>query len=181
MERKVDPRNTFLEQSRSLLYVEATLMLILGIAALIAPFVFTLAVDMTLGFILAIGGIVQIYRTFKTWGSKGTWALLLSAVATMIVGVILIFKPFAAIFALTLIIGVYFCIAGFLKLLWSFSTIVEQKRMLFLSGAISLLLAFLILSGLPGTAIWVIGMFIGIDLLFASISLFALANQLKSE
>lgn len=163
----------------SFLYLEATLLLMLGIAALLAPFIFTLAVDMALGFILAIGSAVQIYRTLKMWENRGSWASLFGAIATLIVGGILIFRPFAAIFALTFIIGVYFCVEGILKLIWTFSSSLENKKLLLLSSVVSLLLAFLILSGLPGTAIWVIGMFVGIDLLFASVSLFGLARQLK--
>ena len=53
--------------------------------------------------------------------------------------------------------------------------------MMLLSGIVDLILAGLILAGLPGTAAWAIGLIVGINLLFGGVALTAIALQARSS
>jgi uncharacterized membrane protein HdeD (DUF308 family) len=53
--------------------------------------------------------------------------------------------------------------------------------MMLLSGIVDLILAGLILAGLPGTAAWAIGLIVGINLLFGGVALTAMALQARGS
>jgi uncharacterized membrane protein HdeD (DUF308 family) len=48
-----------------------------------------------------------------------------------------------------------------------------------LGGVVDLVLAAIILSGLPGTLAWALGLLVGIDLLFGGATLIAMAMAAK--
>jgi len=56
----------------------------------------------------------------------------------------------------------------------------SRWQMMLLSGIVDLILAGLILAGLPGTAAWAIGLIVGINLLFGGVALVAIALQARS-
>jgi uncharacterized membrane protein HdeD (DUF308 family) len=56
----------------------------------------------------------------------------------------------------------------------------SRWELMLVSGVVDLILAGLILAGLPGTAAWAIGLIVGINLLFGGVALIAIALQAKS-
>jgi len=80
--------------------------------------------------------------------------------------------------SLTLVLVAFFIIEGIASIMYA----VDHRRQLtgswgwmLLSGIIDLILAAIILAGLPGTAVWALGLLVGINMLFGGGALIAMA------
>jgi uncharacterized membrane protein HdeD (DUF308 family) len=161
-----------------LFLTEGIILLILGILAIVVPPIATIAVEVLIGWLLLMSGIVGLIATLRMRGAPGFWWSLISAVLGVAAGVILLRWPLSGALSLTLILTIFLVIEGLVSILYS----LEHKRelsgrwgaMLF-SGLIDLLLAGIIFSGFPGTAAWAIGLLIGVNLVFGGSALIAMA------
>jgi uncharacterized membrane protein HdeD (DUF308 family) len=162
--------------------VEGVLLFIIGILAIALPGIFTLGTELFVGILLLVGGIVQLIRTFQSQGSTGFVSSLLSSLIYIVVGGLLLVFPVQGVVTLTLLLLVYFIIDGLSKLYFGFEVrSLGSWGWFVLSGVISLILAYIIWAGLPGTAIWVIGLLVGINMLFSGAALIALGWSLPKE
>lgn len=171
-----------LSKYRGLIYFEALLFVLLGIAAIAIPQAFTIGIELLVGSLFVIGGIVQLIRLFQSWEAPGLWGTLLSALLNIVVGCLLLFYPLVGILSLTYLLIAYFLIDGFSKIYFSLQIKGYEKwGWILFSGIISLFLAAIIFSGLPGTAVWTLGLLVGINMLFFGFALFGLASSLKAS
>ncbi len=162
--------------------IEGILLFILGIVAIALPGIFTLGTELFVGILLLTGGIVQLIRAFQSQESTGFASSLLSSLIYIVVGGLLLFYPIQGAVTLTLLLLVYFIIDGFSKLYFGFEVRSTKSWGWFiLNGIISLILAYIIWAGLPGTAVWVIGLLVGINMLFSGIALIALGWSSPKE
>jgi uncharacterized membrane protein HdeD (DUF308 family) len=161
-----------------LFLTEGIILLILGILAIVLPPIATIAVEVLVGWLLLMSGIVGLIATLRMRGAPGLWWSLLSAVLGIVAGIVLLRWPLSGALSLTLILTVFLVLEGLVSILYA----LEHKRelsgrwgaMLF-SGVIDLFLAGVIFAGLPGTAAWAIGLLIGINLVFGGSALIAMA------
>ncbi|MBA3957228.1 MAG: HdeD family acid-resistance protein [Parachlamydiaceae bacterium] len=164
------------QPNRTIFLIEGILFIILGLFAVALPAFFTLSIELFLGWLLLIGGIIQMYRTFTSTHTDSFYPFLIGSAASIVAGILLLAYPLTGIITLTLLLAVYFLVEGIAKMIvamqWKPTT---NWGWLFLSGVISVILAGLILSGFPGTAVWVIGLLVGINMLFFGWSLIALS------
>jgi uncharacterized membrane protein HdeD (DUF308 family) len=163
---------------------EGIVLLILGLVAIIVPPIATIAVEVLIGWLLLVSGVVGLIATFRTRGAPGFGWSLLSAVIGITAGVVLLAWPLSGAFSLTLILTVFLVLEGVVSILYA----LDHKRelsgrwvvMLF-SGIIDLLLAGIIFAGLPGTATWAIGLLVGINLVFGGSALIAMALHARGS
>jgi uncharacterized membrane protein HdeD (DUF308 family) len=149
--------------------LEGVLLLILGALAIILPPLATLAVTILLGWLFLISGAVGLYTTFMMRQAPGFWWSLISAVLGIVVGLLLLARPLSGALSLTLVLIAFFIVEGIASIMFS----LEHKReltgqwgwMLF-SGIVDLILAVVIITGLPGTAAWALGLLVGINMIF---------------
>jgi uncharacterized membrane protein HdeD (DUF308 family) len=161
-----------------LFLTEGIILLILGILAIVLPPIATIAVEVLVGWLLLMSGIVGLIATLRMRGAPGFWWSLLSAVLGIVAGIVLLRWPLSGALSLTLILTVFLVLEGLVSILYA----LEHKRelsgrwgaMLF-SGVIDLFLAGIIFAGLPGTAAWAIGLLIGVNLVFGGSALIAMA------
>ncbi len=156
-----------INQNRGLYIFESIIFILLGIAAIAIPQLFTYSVEILVGCLLIIGGLIQGFRAIKS----ADWGSIIAAIFSLIVGILLLAYPITGIIALTLLIAIFFLIEGVAQLYLGFR-IRELKGwgwMIF-SGLVSLFLAALIWTELPGSAAWVIGLLLGINLLIFGFS-----------
>jgi uncharacterized membrane protein HdeD (DUF308 family) len=158
--------------------IEGILLVLLGAAAIFVPVWATLTVTIFLGWLFLFAGIFGLIATFWLKEAPGFWWSLLSAVLAIVVGVLLIGWPVSGAISLTLVLIAYFVLEGIFSIMFG----LEHKRLLsgrwgwlVLNGIIDLVLAGIILYGLPGTAVWVLGILVGIDLVFGGMALIALS------
>lgn len=167
-----------------LFLVEGVVLLILGILAIVVPPIATFAVEVLIGWLLLISGIVGLIATLRTRGAPGFWWSLLSAILGIVAGVVLLRWPLSGALSLTLILTAFLTIEGVASIFYA----LEHKRelsgrwgvMLF-SGIVDLVLAGMIFAGLPGTAAWAIGLLIGINLVFGGAALIAMALHARNS
>jgi uncharacterized membrane protein HdeD (DUF308 family) len=142
-------------------------LLILGIFAIGAATFTTLLSIVLLGFIILIGGIVIILDSFTFWrGRNGFLLHLLMGVLYIVVGCMLINSPLAGSISLTLLLGIFYLVLGLFRLYYSFSLRSPRWGWNFFNGLISALLGVFILMSWPESSLYIIGLFVGIDLLF---------------
>lgn len=166
----------YVRQYRSLFIFEGLIFSLLGIIAIALPGVFTLGTELFIGVLFLAAGLVQGWRTFQTKGVPGfVWSLIV-ALIYVIAGLTLILKPVTGVLTLTFILTIFFVINGIANIILGFEFKpygVWAWRLV--SGILSLLLAYLIYADWPGSAIWVIGLLVGINLLFVGITQLVLA------
>ena len=92
--------------------------------------------------------------------------LLLGALY-FIVGIMLISHPVEGSYSLTLLLGVFYMLVGVTRIIYSISTRLGRWQWSFFNGLLSLVLGILITTHLPTAGLFVIGLFIGIDLIFS--------------
>jgi uncharacterized membrane protein HdeD (DUF308 family) len=147
----------------------------LGLFAIAMPYVATMAVEFTVGWLLVIGGVFGLIATFSGGQSTpGFWWSLLIAVLYLLAGVALLWHPVAGAVTLTLILVAYLIAGGITKIIMSLnmrSVVPKAWGWMLFSGLVDIGLAALILSGWPSSAAWVIGLLVGINLLMTGVAL----------
>ncbi len=156
-----------MKANRSILIMLGILQIIFGIIALSTPWVASVAITEIISILFIITGVVQFFQIMHShFGSKAKYASgALISILYVIAGCYLIFNPAKAVITLTLIIGWFFIIKGAIILIESFRTKTTKSWMM-VNGAITLILGILILSDIQGGAIWIIGILVGINLVF---------------
>lgn len=162
--------------------LEGIIFLILGMFAISQPFFTTLSVEFFLGVLLVAVGLAQIIRGVTNRRDTRLLTTLVGGIIALIAGGLLLAYPVTGALTLTLLVAVFFILDGIAKIVnaLQFRPVRGWGWLLF-SGVISLVLAGLIFSGWPSTAGWVIGLYVGIYLLFLGISLIMLSIYLKKE
>lgn len=164
------------------LYIEAILFVILGCLAISGPQFFTLAFELLVGALFIASGIIQCIRLIQNRETTSFWTHLFVALFNIALGALLLFFPLAGIISLTYLLIAYFFVDGISKLYYAFELRNFPKwGWIFISGLLSLALGILILTGLPGTAFWTLGLLIGINMLFFGLALFCLAYNLPKR
>lgn len=152
---------------------------ILGILALGSSVFTTFFTVVFLGSILLIAGLVKIVSAFwaRSWG--GFFLPVVSGLLSAVAGGVILWKPAVAALAITLLIAIVLMASGIAKMIGAAALRFEQWGWLFFSGIISLVLGGLILADWPISGLWVIGLFVGIDLLMYGISWIAISFAAK--
>jgi len=161
-----------------LFLVEGLILVVLGLAAIVVPAIATLAVAIFVGWLFLIAGIVGLITTFMMRNAPGFWWSLLSALVSIAAGVVLVGWPVSGAVSLTLVLIVFFILEGVATIMFA----IDHRRQLsgrwgfmLASGIIDLLLAAIILAGLPETAAWAIGLLVGISLIFGGSAMLTMA------
>ena len=141
--------------------------IVLGILALGSSVFFTIASMIFFGWILLIMGILELVYSFwqRHWG--GFFLHLLNGILASVVGVIMIGNPAASALFLTLMLAMFFMVAGLFRIITSLAMRFPSWGWRLFNGIISLLLGILLWAQWPWSGLWAIGMFIGVDLIFS--------------
>lgn len=157
---------------------EGILLAVLGLAAIIVPPLASLAVTIFLGWMFLISGIGGLIVTFWARNMPGFWWSLISAVLAVLAGIVLLARPVQGILTLTIVVGAYFLAEGVATIMYALEhrkELSERWSWLLVGGLVDILIAFLIITGLPGSAEWAIGLLVGINLLFGGATLIGMA------
>jgi len=155
-------------------------MVLGGVLALVYPIVSSVAVVLFLGWILILSGIVQGLSLIGAKDVPHFWLQLVSVVLSLIVGVLFIRHPGEGLLVLTLLLIVFFMVEGFSKLIFALTIRpFPNWGWVLASGVIGILLSFYLWANLPVTAIWLLGLLIGIQLICEGAALGYLAWQVR--
>ena len=116
--------------------------------------------------------------TFWAREMPGFWWSLISAALAVIAGVILLARPVQGTLTLTIVVGAYFLAEGVATIMYALehrSELSGRWSWLLIAGLMDILIAAIIIAGLPGSALWAIGLLVGINLLFGGATLIGMA------
>ena len=152
-----------------------------GVLALANPFAATFAAVLLAGWTFLLYGILQVVQSFSVTGWPGfLWSLLLG-VLTAAVGISLLYNPLAGALTLTFLVAILFLVLGVVKIMYAFSLRpVKGWGWAALSGAISLLLGFMILSDYPVSAASILGILLAVELISNGVFLLVVALGLRN-
>ncbi|WP_445222100.1 HdeD family acid-resistance protein [Bradyrhizobium sp. Pa8] len=163
---------------------EGILLAVLGIAALILPPLASLAIAIFLGWMFLISGIGGLIVTYWARSSPGFWWSLISAALAVLAGMLLLARPMQAVLTLTIVLGAYFLAEGVATIMYA----LEHRRdlssrwtWLLISGLVDIAIAFMVITGLPSSAEWAIGILVGINLLFGGATLIGMALAARNS
>lgn len=146
-------------------------LVILGAIALWNVVDATLVTTIFIGWLLVLGGIVQIIGAFATSGSMGARVLMgLVGILYAIVGFNIVADPLQGAVALTIVIAIVLIVEGIIRLFAAFNEATPQRGLVAVLAVINILLGLWLWSGIPTTGV-AIGFFVGLQLLFAGILL----------
>lgn len=149
---------------RTWFFVIGILLIICGTIVLGYTFEMTIVSMVFLGWLLVIGGVIEVVHGFARHEWDGFFINLLAGILYAIAGVLIIAEPGVAAMTLTLIIALILIAAGAFRLFVAFSTPMKHRGWLIFNGAIAVVLGISIAASWPVSGLWVIGLFIGIDL-----------------
>ena len=164
--------------------IEGILLVILGLAAMILPPLASLAVTIFLGWMFLISGIAGLALTFWARAMPGFWWSLFSAVLALVAGIVLLAQPVQGTLTLTIVVGAYFLAEGVVTILYALEhrkELSERWGWLLAAGIMDILVAGIILAGLPGSALWALGVLVGINMLFGGATLIGMALAARNS
>lgn len=156
-----------LHQSWGWLLVWGILMVVAGSCALASPLVATLASVTVFGVLFLIAGGVQFAGAWSARGWEGILMSVLCGLLYLFAGIVLIERPLLGAAGYTLFLAMLFFGVGVARVASGLIHRFPGWGWVVLSGTVSVLLAIFIWRNMPETALWVIGTFVGIDLIFA--------------
>jgi uncharacterized membrane protein HdeD (DUF308 family) len=161
-----------------LFLIEGIVLVLLGAIAIVVPPLATLTYTILIGWIFLVSGVVGLVTTFWMRHAPGFWWSLLSALIAIAAGFLLLGWPVTGALSLTLVLTSFFIVEGIASIMYA----IEHRNQLtgrwgwmLVSGIIDLILAAIIIAGLPGTAAWAIGLLVGINMLFGGGALIGMA------
>ena len=152
----------------------------LGVAAVGRSFTATIASMLFFGWLLVIASAIEIAQAVMVGHWAGFFHHLLAAILFGVVGLLLVTRPLISAEAVTFVIAIFFLIGGLFQLIGSFAASLPGWGWQALDGIITIVLGALVLAQWPASGLWVIGLFIGIDLIFYGFAWIALALGLRS-
>lgn len=141
-------------------------LVVLGAVCISEPLIPSLASVVFLGFLLMAGGIAQIVSAF--WAGKWSGMLIhmLIGVLYTVVGYMIIDAPIVNMVLITKFIAIFLVISGVFRIIAAMVVRYHDWGWSLLNGGITLLLGIIINRQLPEAALWVIGLFVGIEMIF---------------
>ncbi len=167
-----------IRQHSGLFLAEGIVLCILGIAAIAVPVLAGLAATIFLGWLFLAAGLSGLYFTFREKGAPGFGWSLFSALLAIAAGAVLLWHPLKGLLTLTYVLIAFFIVDGAVTI---FIAIAHRRELtgkwewVLVNGVIDLILAGIIIAGLPGAFAWALGLLVGIDMLFGGAALVALA------
>jgi len=153
---------------------------IAGFIALGSVLMATVATVYVVGLMMLVSGIAEVINSFqvKSWGKFLLWALL--GVLYIIAGFVTFENPLLAAALLTLMLSCALIISGIMRIVLGFSMKQGMPWIwVVLSGVVTLLLGLIILAHWPVSSLYILGLLLGIDLVFAGASWIGIGLRLR--
>ncbi|OCG19758.1 MULTISPECIES: HdeD family acid-resistance protein [unclassified Gilliamella] len=171
-----------LKEKSSWFILVGVILIVLGCLALGYQFIATVFSVYFIGSLILIAGLAQTLHSFsiKSFGQSALWAVM--GILYIFIGLMSFLKPVAVSSALTLVMSLLLMMSGFTQI---FSAMINRNLprwgWVLISGMITLILGFMVIIGWPYDSLWILGMFLGIDLVFQGWAYVAIGFALKNR
>lgn len=154
--------------------------IVVGALAIGSPLVATLASAVFLGWLLLIAGCVQVVQAFEYRVWQGFFLHLAGALLYIVAGVLVVTRPAAGALTLTLILAVFFVVEGVSRLMLGIRVRgTPGSAGLLIGGVLGTVLGVLIWLEWPSSAVWAIGLLLGVNLVFNGFALVSIASAAR--
>ena len=153
--------------SRGWLYTLGIILIVVGLVAIAAPLVATLAVTLLIGWVLIVSGVLLMIHSFSSehWGRA--FLRVLGGLVYLCAGVLILVYPLGGALTLTLLLAVAFLIEGICKIAASVGNrAMPNWGWMFVSGILALIIGALVWANWPSSSLWAVGVLVGINILF---------------
>jgi uncharacterized membrane protein HdeD (DUF308 family) len=167
-----------------LFLLEGILLIVLGSLAVLVPAVASVAATIVFGWILLLSGVIGLITTLRARQAPGFGWSLLSAIIGITAGLVLLAMPVQGTLSLTAVLIAFLLVEGVASILYAFEHrkgLSGRWSWMLASGIIDVVLALILMAGLPGTAVWALGLLIGINMIFGGWALVWMALHARSE
>jgi len=137
-----------------------------GIVAIAYPCITSVGAVMVLGVILTVSGVFLIVGAFWAGKWSALFLQLLVGIMYVMAGIALRNSPVNAMIAITMFLAMFFVVAGIFRILVAVIERFPQWGWALLNGVVTLLAGIIIFDSSEHGAFWVIGLLVGLELLF---------------
>lgn len=152
-----------------------SLMIILGIASISTSIFSTTFPILLFAILLIVMGITQLIQSTLVRRWRGLLVSLLLGILYIVTGFMFVAKPAAATESITFWIAAFCFTAGAFRMLSSLLLQFDQWKWVFFNGLVTFILGIIIFTDWPVSGLWIIGIFIGIDMILSGWSWLILA------
>lgn len=171
-----------LKANRGWLLALGLIYVIMGIIMVGSPIASTYAIEIFLGFIILVGGVISVIGSFFSGNWKKFILILLSGVLYLIVGYMLLKNPMAGVLTLTILLAAFLLVEGIFKIIHSFQMKPAPNWVwLLVSGIASVILGVMIWGEFPASSAFIIGLLVGIYFIINGFSMVMISLALKGK
>jgi membrane protein HdeD len=163
------------------LFALSIMQIIAGCIAIASPIIASLAAVAIFGAVLILTAVIQLIHAFKlrAWPRSAWYGL--GGVLYAIAGLMVALNPIGGAIALTVLIAVLFISEGVLRIMFAMAARPAGWGWLMAAGIGSIVVGAFLLIGWPADALWIVGLLLGINLIFTGVMYVALALAARSS
>jgi uncharacterized membrane protein HdeD (DUF308 family) len=143
------------------------LLIVVGLTAMSCFYTTTVATILVVGILLLVGGAVEIINAFFARRWRGFWMHMFTGVLYAVLGFLMVNRPWDAAEVFTLMLAAAFIIGGVFRIVIALMERFQGWLWVLVNGIVTLILGVMIWQRWPDSGAWVIGLFVGIEMLFA--------------
>jgi len=178
--REYFEEENILKQFKTHSLVAGSLLLLAGIVGILLPDITALTLSYFIGWLLVVGGTISGYHIFKSYNTK--WIAWFKPFILLTIGILILLYPVTGIASVGLFIIIYFFFDGFAGIMFAleFYPLKGWGWMLF-NALLSIVLAVLFIVDWPFSSVWLVGLFVGISLLFDGIAMISVGYSMNKN
>jgi len=156
-------------------------LLVLGVAAVVRSVAATVVSMLFFGWLLLLAAGIEIAQAIMVGHWAGFFAHLLAAILFGVTGLLIVMRPLISAEVATVFMAMFFMVGGLFKLVGSLAIALPGWGWQAADGIITFVLGLLVMAQWPVSGLWVIGLFVGINLIFDGCTWIALALGLRAS
>ncbi len=168
---------TFLGEMSSYTNLVGILFVVLGLLAVIYPYMGSVTTALYIGWLMLFGGVAVGYFTWTN--DKKEWVGWLKSFILLLTGIFTLMHPLAGVGALGLILAIYFFMDAFNSLTLAFDGAAGNRFLWFLNAFLSSVLGVIMIAYWPNDSLYMVGLVVGLSLLFDGIVLLIGGSKIK--
>jgi uncharacterized membrane protein HdeD (DUF308 family) len=160
--------------------VVGSVMGVLGLIAIARPLYATIASTLAFGWLFIVAGIALVAYAFQSKGvGRILWKLLLAALYLM-GGIYLVSNVITGAVFLTLSLGIIIFGQGIVQVFMAFELRARDRGVMLVGGILNIILGIFVWSNFPFNAVWIVGFWVGLNLLIHGIWILSLSLATRS-
>ncbi|BCH22125.1 membrane protein [Mesorhizobium sp. L-8-10] len=162
--------------------IQGALLVVAGVLAIIYPVISSVAVVVLLGWLLILSGVIQGFGLIGAGQVPHFWLQLISVILAVLIGFLFLRDPEQGLVTVTLLLIVFFMIEGMSKVVFALTIRpFPNWGWVLASGLVGIALSIILLASMPVTAMWLIGLLLGLQLVSVGASIAYLAWQVRKS